>query len=72
MARSGERIVVKRCVVCNVRMSKGHKKGPKPLCCSRSACKKKWAKAHGTLYPRSDPVREMELELYRLYPDAWE
>ena len=41
-------MAVKHCAVCNVRMSKGHKKGPKPVTCSRSACKKKWAKSHMT------------------------
>ena len=24
-------------------MSKGHKRGPKPIVCSRTKCKKKWA-----------------------------
>jgi len=65
-------MTVRKCAVCNVRMSKGHKKGPKPITCSRSACKKKWAMKHGRLHPYPDPVRDMEIELYRQYPDAWE
>ena len=65
-------MTIKRCAVCNVRMSKGHKKGPKPIVCSSTACKKKWWKMHGRLDPGHDPVREMEIELMRLYPDAWE
>jgi len=67
-------MAVKRCAVCNVRMSKGHKKGPKPITCSRSSCKKDWALQHRTLDRtfQLSAIRSMELELYRLYPDAWD
>ncbi len=39
-----------RCKVCNVPMSRGYSKGPKPIVCSKSICKKKWNALHGTLY----------------------
>ena len=74
MAEVGERIVVKRCAVCNVRMSKGHKKGPKPIVCSRSVCKKAWAKKHMTLDypPTSWDTATWYNRFLKQNPDAWD
>ncbi len=67
-------MTVKRCAVCNVRMSKGHKKGPKPITCSRSVCKKKWAKLHMTF--DSPPSSWKLASWYNRFlfenPDAWD
>jgi len=54
-------------------MSKGIRKNRfKPKFCSRSVCKKIWINKHGSLYPPLDPIRDMEIALYRQYPDAWQ
>ena len=67
-------MTVKRCAVCNVRMSKGHKKGPKPVTCSRAACKKKWYGMHRTLDISRPSWHTVTLinTLYKQNPDAWE
>ena len=66
--------MIRKCAVCKVRMSKGHKKGPKPLVCSRSACKKKWYNQHMTLDVRWNSWASAtdDNRLLRENPDAWD
>ena len=44
------------CRICNVPMSRGYSKGPKPIVCSKSICKKKWNAMHGPLHNRRNIV----------------
>ena len=56
-------------------MTKGLSKGPKPITCSKTACKKKWASMHMTFNlsrPRSWEARDLENRLIRENPDAWD
>ena len=53
-------------------MSKGARKGPKPLTCSRSACKKKWANSHMRMNCSSYGLRSEENLIIKQNPDAWD